>query len=136
MRPEGDGGTADEAAVEGFPDLTAVEAVFVDESKGLSVTVSRVPERVLQEKQDQAERDRLEQQRRAVEDIKRFAHSLTHSLPALLTVLSLRKEADVLWRENLARLRMRDMEAALLKQHRVERQKLFDRELGRPHCDC
>ena len=80
MRPEGDGGTADEAAVEGFPDLTAVEAVFVDESKGLSVTVSRVPERVLQEKQDQAERDRLEQQRRAVEDIKRFAHSLTHSL--------------------------------------------------------
>ena len=80
MRPEGDGGTADEAAVEGFPDLTAVEAVFVDESKGLSVTVSRVPERVLQEKQDQAERDRLEQQRRAVEDIKRFAHALTHSL--------------------------------------------------------
>ena len=60
------------AAVEGFPDLTAVQAVFVDESKGLSVTVSRVPERMLQEKQDQAERDCMEQQRRAIEDIKRY----------------------------------------------------------------
>lgn len=42
----------------------------------------------------------------------------------------LRKEADVLWRENLARLRMQDMENAIFKQQRVEKQKLFDRELG------
>lgn len=42
----------------------------------------------------------------------------------------LRKEADVLWRENLARMRMQDMENAIFKQQRVEKQKLFDRELG------
>ena len=33
----------------------------------------------------------------------------------------LRKEADVLWRENLARLRMQDMENAIFKQQRVEK---------------
>ena len=43
---------------------------------------------------------------------------------------ALRKEADVLWRENLARLRMQDMENAIFKQQRVEKQKLFERELG------
>lgn len=60
-----------DAAVDDFPDLTAVQTVFVDESKGLSVTVSRVPERILKEKQDQAEKSRMEQQRNAIEDIKR-----------------------------------------------------------------
>lgn len=60
----------DPIAVE-FPDLEAAQTVFVDESKEISVTVSRIPERIVHQRQELIENARLAEQQRVLDDIKR-----------------------------------------------------------------
>ena len=45
-----------------------------------------------------------------------------------------RKEADVLWRENLARLRIKEMESEIYRKQKTEKQKLFELEIGTLFC--
>jgi len=55
-----------------FPDFDVIQTVFVDESKDLSVTVSRIPEQIVHEQQERIEAARFAEQQKVVESIKRF----------------------------------------------------------------
>lgn len=54
-----------------FPDFHAVQTVFVDESKDLSVTVTRIPENVVKEQQEKIEEARWREQQKLIESMKR-----------------------------------------------------------------
>ena len=55
-----------------FPDFDVIQTVFVDESKDLSVTVSRIPEQIVHEQQERIEAARFAEQQKVVESIKRL----------------------------------------------------------------
>lgn len=88
------------------PESTDFETDFENETKPLSLLINRIPEKVVHDKQKEAETNAFEEQRKKLKEIKL-------------------KELDVVWRENLARERIKKIEKDIKMANNAEKEKMY-----------
>jgi hypothetical protein len=91
------------------PDL---ETKFAEESQPVQVEISRIPEEAVQQKKDTIEQALLFQQKTRIESVKKL-------------------QTDIIWREDLARNRVKDLEEKSRKRMEIERTKMIKSALDR-----
>lgn len=88
-----------------YTDIESIEIDFDNESKSLLLAITKIPEEVINEKNANSDMKRVQEEFSVLEMIKK-------------------KELDVIWRENLARERVKTLEKESLHKIKNEREKL------------
>ena len=92
--------------------MSDIELKFEEDAAPLKLEISRVPEEAVQEKKDTIEKALLAQQKVNVETIKKL-------------------HTDVIWREDLARKRVNELEQSTKQRINIERTKMVKAALER-----